>query len=128
MMLNGVIAALVAITAASGYVARWAAVVIGLVSGFIAVVGVIWVERMGIDDPIGAVAVHGMSGVWGTLACGLFTVPLLSKNLATGHGGLVYTGHFIQLGVQFLGLVVVGVWTFSASFGALWVMKKLWGI
>src|SRR5207253_5675971 len=55
MMLNGVIAALVAITAASGYVAPWAAVVIGLVSGLIAVVGVIFVERIGIDDPIGAV-------------------------------------------------------------------------
>src|SRR6478752_3559060 len=75
MMLNGVIAALVAITAASGFVAPWAAVVIGFVSGVIAVVGVIFVEGIGIDDPIGAVAVHGMSGVWGTLACGLFAVP-----------------------------------------------------
>src|SRR3982750_2819276 len=72
MMLNGVLAALVAVTAASGFVAPWAAVVIGLVSGVIAVVGVLWVERIGIDDPIGAVAVHGMSGVWGTLATGVF--------------------------------------------------------
>src|SRR5689334_6186213 len=128
MMLNGVIAALVAITAASGFVAPWAAVVIGLVSGFIAVVGVIVVERIGIDDPIGAVAVHGASGVWGTLACGLFTVPSLASTLATGHGGLVYTGSFHQLGVQLFGVVVVGAWTFSASFGVLWTMKKLWGI
>jgi Amt family ammonium transporter len=128
MMLNGVIAALVAITAASGFVAPWAAVVIGLVSGFIAVVGVIWVEGIGIDDPIGAVAVHGMSGIWGTLACGLFTVPALAGTLATGHGGLVYTGSFHQLGVQAFGVVVVGAFTFSASFGVLWTMKKLWGI
>src|SRR5437588_4854733 len=128
MMLNGVLAALVAITAASGFVAPWAAVVIGLVAGFIAVVGVIAVERVGIDDPIGAVAVHGMSGVWGTLATGLFAVPLLAKNLATGTGGLVYTGSFHQLGVQMLGLVAVGGFTFSASFGALWAMKRLWGI
>jgi len=128
MMLNGVIAALVAITAASGYVAPWAAIVIGLVSGFIAVVGVIAVERIGIDDPIGAVAVHGASGIWGTIACGLFTVPLLAGKLATGHGGLVYTGSFHQLGVQLLGVAVVGAWTFSASFGVLWTMKKLWGI
>jgi ammonium transporter, Amt family len=128
MMLNGVIAALVAITAASGFVAPWAAVVIGLVSGVIAVVGVIWVEGIGIDDPIGAVAVHGMSGIWGTLACGLFTVPALASTLATGHGGLVYTGSFHQLGVQAFGVVVVGVWTFSASFGVLWTMKKLFGI
>jgi Amt family ammonium transporter len=128
MMLNGVIAALVAITAASGFVAPWAAVVIGLVSGFIAVAGVLFVERIGIDDPIGAVAVHGMSGVWGTLATGIFAVPSLAKNLATGTGGLVYTGSFHQLGVQALGLVAVGGFTFTASFSALWVMKRLWGI
>jgi ammonium transporter, Amt family len=128
MMLNGVIAALVAITAASGFVAPWAAIVIGLVSGGIAVVGVIAVERIGIDDPIGAVAVHGMAGIWGTLATGIFAVPLLAKNLATGTGGLVYTGSFHQLGVQALGLAAVGVWTFSASFGILWTLKKLWGI
>src|SRR6476646_9373061 len=77
MMLNGTLGALVAITAASGFVAPWAAILIGVVSDFIAVFGVIFVERIGIDDPIGAVAVHGMSGVRGTLATGLFAVPLL---------------------------------------------------
>jgi len=128
MMLNGVLAALVAITAASGFVAPWAAIAIGLVSGFIAVVGVIFVERIGIDDPIGAVAVHGMSGVWGTLATGLFAVPLLAKNLATGSGGLFYTGSFHQLGIQTLGLLAVGAWTFTASFAILWTLNKLWGI
>jgi Amt family ammonium transporter len=128
MMLNGALGALVAITAASGFVAPWAAIVIGAGSGVIAVFGVIWVEKIGIDDPIGAVAVHGFSGVWGTLACGLFAVPLLAKNLATGTGGLVYTGSFKQLGVQALGLVCVGAFTFSTSFAALWVMDKVWGI
>jgi len=123
-----VLAALVAITAASGFVAPWAAVVIGLVSGGIAVVGVIAVERIGIDDPIGAVAVHGMSGVWGTLATGLFAAPALAGRLATGRGGLVYTGSFHQLGVQALGLLAVGAFTFTASFGALWTMNALWGI
>src|SRR5205823_10606630 len=120
--------ALVAITAASGFVAPWAAVVIGLVSGLIAVTGVLFVERIGIDDPIGAVSVHGMAGVWGTLATGLFAVPALAANLATGTGGLVYTGSFHQVGVQLLGLVAVGAFTFSASFGCLWTMKRLWGI
>jgi Amt family ammonium transporter len=128
MMLNGVLAALVAITAASGFVAPWAAIVIGGVSGWIAVAGVLFVERIGIDDPIGAVAVHGMSGVWGTLATGLFAVPALAANLNTGTAGLVYTGSFHQLGVQALGLVTVGAFTFSACFGSLWVMKRVWGI
>ena len=128
MMLNGALGALVAITAASGFVAPWAAIVIGAGSGVIAVFGVIFVERIGIDDPIGAVAVHGMSGVWGTLACGLFAVPILSSNLATGTKGLVYGGGFHQLGVQALGLVAVGAFTFGTSFGCLWVLNKIWGI
>src|SRR5205809_3244898 len=128
MMLNGVIAALVAVTAASGFVAPWAAIVVGFVAAAIAVVAVPLVERVGIDDPIGAVAVHGLAGVWGTLATGLFAVPALASNLATGTGGLVYTGSFHQLGVQALGLCAVGAFTFSASFGSLWVMKRVWGI
>ena len=128
MMLNGVLAALVAVTAASGFVAPWAAVVIGLVSGVIAVVGVLWVERIGIDDPIGAVAVHGISGVWGTVATGLFAVPALAATLKTGTGGFVYTGSLHQVWVQLLGLAAVGTFTFSASFGCLWTLKRLWGI
>ena len=128
MMLNGALAALVAITAACGFVAPWAAIVIGLASGFLAVTGVLVVERLGIDDPIGAVAVHGASGVWGTVATGLFAVPALAANLGTGSGGFVYTGSLHQVWVQLLGLAAVGAFTFSASFGALWTMKRLWGI
>jgi len=128
MMLNGALAALVAITAACGFVAPWAAIAIGLVSGFVAVTGVLVVERLGIDDPIGAVAVHGASGVWGTIATGLFAVPALAANLGTGRGGFVYTGSLHQVWVQLLGLAAVGAFTFSASFGALWTMKRLWGI
>ncbi len=128
MTLNGVVAALVAVTAACGFVAPWAAILIGFIAGGIAVVGVLAVERARIDDPIGAVAVHGMAGVWGTLATGIFAVPALAENLATGKGGLWYTGSFDQLGTQALGLVAVGVFTFGASFGALWLMKKTFGI
>ena len=128
MMLNGVIAGLVAVTAASGFVAPWAAIVIGLVAGAVAVLGVLLVERARIDDPIGAVAVHGMAGVWGTLATGIFAVPALAENLATGTGGLVYTGSLHQVGVQAVGLLAVGGFTFAASFGALWAMKATFGI
>jgi ammonium transporter, Amt family len=128
MMLNGVIAALVAITAASGFVAPWAAIVIGGVAGAIAVYGVLFVERLRIDDPIGAVAVHGFAGVWGTLATGIFAVPALASNLATGSGGLLYTGSFHQLGVQALGIGAVAAFTFTASFALLWTMKALFGI
>jgi Amt family ammonium transporter len=128
MMLNGVIAALVAVTAACGFVAPWAAAVIGLVAGAIAVGGVLLVERLRIDDPVGAVAVHGMAGVWGTLATGLFAVPALAERLATGAGGLAYTGSAHQLAVQALGIAAVGGFTFGASFAGLWVLKRLFGI
>jgi Amt family ammonium transporter len=128
MMLNGVLAALVAVTAACGFVAPWAAVVIGFVAAGVAVVAVPFVERLGIDDPIGAVAVHGLAGIWGTLATGLFALPSLAATVGVGRGGLLYSGSPVQLGVQALGLVAVGAFTFAASFGSLWAIKRLWGI
>ncbi len=128
MMLNGVVAALVAVTAACGFVAPWAAIVIGGVAGAIAVGGVLLVERLRIDDPVGALAVHGMAGVWGTLATGLFAVPGLAKTLGVGQGGFFYTGSLRQVGVQLVGLAAVGAFTFTASFGILWVFKGAWGI
>jgi ammonium transporter, Amt family len=128
MMLNGVLAALVAVTAACGFVAPWAAVLIGFVAASLAVVAVPLVERLGIDDPIGAVAVHGLAGVWGTLATGLLAVPALAATVGVGRGGLLYTGSPYQLGVQVLGLAAVGAFTFSASYGSLWTLDRLWGI
>src|SRR5215510_3489662 len=128
MMLNGVVAALAAITAACAFVAPWAALVIGLVSGVIVVLGVLVVERARIDDPIGAISAHGMAGVWGTLSLGFLALPGQAKSLATGSGGLLYGGGFHQLGVQLTGLLTVGVFTFAMSFGALWLMKVTFGI
>ena len=128
MMLNGAIAALVAITAACAFVAPWAAIVIGFVAGVIVVLGVLLVEKLKIDDPIGALAAHGMAGVWGTLSLGFLTVPALSEKLATGSAGLFYGGGLHQLGVQALGLAAVGAFTFTASFLVLWLFKATFGI
>ncbi len=128
MMLNGAIAALVAITAACAFVAPWAAIVIGFVSGIIVVVGSLLVERIGIDDPVGAIAAHGMSGVWGTLSLGFLAVPALADKLPTGKAGLFYGGGFHQLGMQLLGLVAVGAFTFTASFLILLLFKVTVGI
>jgi Amt family ammonium transporter len=72
--------------------------------------------------------VHGLAGVWGTLATGLFAVPALAATVGVGHGGLLYTGSPYQLGVQALGLVAVGAFTFTASYGSLWALNRLWGI
>src|SRR6188472_3488125 len=128
MMLNGAIAALVAITAACAFVAPWAAIVIGFVAGVIVVVGSLLVERVGIDDPVGALAAHGMAGVWGTLSLGFPAMPELAQKLGTGHGGLLYGGGLHQLGIQVLGLVAVGAFTFTASFLVLGLMKVTVGI
>jgi Amt family ammonium transporter len=128
MMLNGAVGALVAITAGCAFVAPWAAIVIGFGAGVVVVLGVLAVERLRIDDPVGAIAAHGMSGVWGTLAVGIFAVPALAERLDWGQGGLLYGGGARQLGVQALGLLAVGVFTFAASFAILWAFKATVGI
>src|SRR5436305_2769458 len=124
---NGAIAALVAITAPSGYVDPWAAVIIGAVAGGIVVLGVYAIDRL-VDDPVGALSAHGLAGIWGTLACGLFTDPKLASFNAVGKGGLVYTGSFAQLGHQALGIVVVFAFVFALSSATFWLIKVTCGM
>jgi Amt family ammonium transporter len=128
MMLNGAIGALVAITAACAFVAPWAALVIGAVAGGIVVLGILLVERLKIDDPIGAIAAHGLAGVWGTLSLGFLAAPSLVDRVGIGEAGLLYGGGVRQLGVQALGLLAVGAFTFTAAFAVLWAMKVTAGI
>jgi ammonium transporter, Amt family len=99
MAMNGALAGLVAITAPCAFVDPWAAMVIGLIAGWVVVRGVELLDRIHIDDPVGAVPVHGMCGVWGTLAVGIFG----KESLGLGHPGLIYSGNPTQLGVQLLG-------------------------
>jgi Amt family ammonium transporter len=124
---NGLIGALVAITAPSGYVAPWAGVVIGLVAGVIVPLGVYAIDRR-LDDPVGALTVHGLCGVWGTLSCGLFTVPALAEFNTIGEGGLFYTGSLAQLGDQALGVAVVFAGVFATSYATFWLIKKTYGL
>lgn len=100
---------------------------IGFASGIV-VVGSLFVEKIGIDDPVGAIAAHGMSGVRGTLSLGFLAVPKLADKLATGKGGLFYGGGFHQLGTQAVGLLAVGAFTFTLSFGILLLFKVTVGI
>jgi Amt family ammonium transporter len=124
---NGAIGALVAITAPSGYVAPWAGVVIGFIAGVIVPLGVYAIDRR-LDDPVGALTAHGLCGIWGTLSCGLFTLPALAEYNAVGDPGLLYTGSFSQLGVQALGVVTVFAFVFAASYGTFWLIKKTYGL
>jgi Amt family ammonium transporter len=127
MIGNGAIAGLVAITAPSGYVQPWAALIIGAVAGVIVVFGVILIDRK-LDDPVGALSAHGLAGVWGTLACGLFTDPDLASFNAVGQGGLFYTGSLKQLGAQAAAVSASFATVFALSFGLFWIIKKTVGL
>jgi Amt family ammonium transporter len=127
MIGNGAIAALVAITAPSGYVQPWAAVIIGAVAGLIVVYGVIAIDKY-LDDPVGALSAHGLAGIWGTLSCGLFTDPALAKFNGTGQGGLFYTGSLAQLGAQTLTVAVCFATVFTLSFAVFWIIKHTVGL
>ena len=127
MIGNGAIAALVAITAPSGYVEPWAAVVIGAIAGLIVVYGVIVIDKV-LDDPVGALSAHGLAGIWGTLSCGLFTDPVLAKFNAVGQGGLVYTHSFHQLGVQAFSVAMAFITVFTLSLGLFWLIKVTVGL
>ncbi len=128
MTANGAIAALVAITAGSGYVEPWAALIIGGVAGALMVVMVLAIDRIRIDDPIGALSCHGISGIWGTLATGLFAAPGIVARLKVGRPGLVYGGGFHQLGVQALGIAAVFVFVLVTSGVVFYGLKALVGI
>ena len=124
---NGAIAALVAITAPSGYVEFWAAPIIGFVAGVIVVVGVILIDRR-LDDPVGALSSHGLAGIWGTLSCGLFTSTRLAELNGVGDPGLVYSGSIHQLAVQGLGVAAAFASVFTVSFVVFFVIKATYGL
>jgi Amt family ammonium transporter len=122
---NGAIAALVGITAPCAFVAPWASIIIGFVAGVIMYATLVFVDKIGVDDPLGAIAAHGMGGIWGTLACGLFTTPALA---AVGQPGLFYGGGLGQLGVQTLGIIASGGFVFLTSLLVFGVLKATIGL
>ncbi len=124
---NGAIAALVAITAPSGYVEYWAAPIIGAVAGIIVVLSVLAIEKV-LDDPVGALSAHGVAGIWGTLSCGLFTSPRLATLNGVGKPGLFEGGGFHQLGAQALGLLCAFSFVFVISYGVFFALKKTVGL
>ncbi|HWI22631.1 MAG TPA: ammonium transporter [Baekduia sp.] len=126
---NGAIGALVAITAPSGYVEAWAALPIGLIAGIIVPLGIAAIDKK-IDDPVGALTAHGLCGVWGTIACGLFTAPKFAKYNAIGNpdGGLFYGGGFGQLIAQVVGLTIAFIFVFIMSYATFWAIKKTIGM
>lgn len=127
-MLNGVLAALVAITASCAFVDTWAAIVIGAVAGTLTFFTAQWFERAGLDDPVFAFSVHGIAGIWGTLSTGLFATPELAAKVGIGGAGLFYGGGFHQLGVQAIGVAGAFAFVLVLSFVILGIMKATMGL
>lgn len=122
MSLNGALAGLVGITAPCAVVSPLGAVIIGLIAGILVVYSVEFFDKvLHVDDPVGAISVHGVCGVWGTLAVGLFANTDDIK-------GLFYGGGFQQLGVQALGAVAVFIWVIATSSLLFLTIKKTMGL
>ncbi len=113
MSLNGALAGLVGITAGCANVSPFSSVIIGLIAGVLVVFSVLFFDRVKIDDPVGAISVHGVCGVWGTLAAALFNT-----------GGFTTA----QLGVQLIGIGACFAWVFTASLILFYIIKKTVGL
>ena len=119
LTLNGVLAGLVGITAGCANVDAVGATIIGLVDGILVVIVVEFIDqKLKIDDPVGAVAVHGCNGLWGTVAVGLFDY----------NNGVFYGGGFHQLGVQVLGVVCIAAYTAVAMTIVFTILKHTIGL
>ncbi|MGF1460792.1 MAG: ammonium transporter [Leptolyngbyaceae cyanobacterium] len=118
MIINGILAGLVGITAGCAGVNYISAIIIGLIAGVIVVFSVGFFDSIKIDDPVGAISVHLVCGIWGTLAVGLFATE----------GGLFFAGGFAQLGAQILGILSIGLFTVVFSTIVWMVLKVTLGI
>lgn len=124
MSLNGSLAGLVAITAGCDTVSPASAAIIGILAGFVVVFGIEFIDKVcRIDDPVGAVGVHGMCGALGTLCVGLF-----SDGSGTAGKGLFTGGGFTQLGVQFIGFLATAAWVAVAMIVVFQVIKHTMGL
>ncbi len=121
---SGAVAGLVAITPASGFVGPMAALVIGLIGGIACFAGIRLKEKLGYDDSLDTVGVHGVGGAWGAIATGLFASVLI--NPAGGNG--LFHGNITLLGAQLLALVVVILYAFGISWGILKLLDKTMGL
>jgi Amt family ammonium transporter len=133
MVINGILAGLVAVTAGCAFVSVGASAIIGIVAGVLVVFSVTFFDKIKIDDPVGATSVHLVCGVWGTLCVGLFSVgPNLPADkpiyTAGPAAGLFMGGGFAQLGPQILGILAVGAITVILSSIFWMVLKATLGI
>lgn len=126
MTINGALGGLVGITASTAFVSMGSSLVIGSLAGAIVVFGVLLLDKLKLDDPVGALAVHGMGGIFGTLAVGLFAQDKFAPG-TTGNG-LFFGGGFDLLLHQLAGIASVGAFVFALSLGAWMLIKVTMGV
>jgi Amt family ammonium transporter len=124
MTMNGCLAGLVAITAPCNFVTPGAAILIGAVSGIVVVLGVYLLDKIHVDDPVGAIPVHGMNGLWGTLAVGLWG----QKTYGLANDGLFHGGGLTQLGIQALGTLTVDLFVIVVMGAVFLTIKHTMGL
>lgn len=122
--LNGGLAGLVAITAGCNNVSITSSLTIGFLAGLLVVASVLLLDKLVIDDPVGAVSVHGVCGAFGTLCVGLFASP----EFGGGQKGLFHGGGFSLLGIQAIGVGLAATWSFCTSFLVFFIMHKTIGL
>lgn len=126
MTINGMLGGLVGITAGAAFVSIGSSLVIGAIAGAIVVFGVLLLDRVHLDDPVGALAVHGMGGIFGTLAVGLFAQDSIAPG--TTGDGLFFGGGLGLLGSQALGVLAVGAFVFGISLVTWLAIKATMGV
>src|SRR3990170_685656 len=126
MILNGTLAGLVAITASCAYVSVVSSLIIGLIAGVLVVLAVIMFDKLKLDDPVGALSVHLVNGVFGTLALGFFAEDRFMPG--TTGDGLLFGGGTKLVTSQIMGIVGIGVFTFIVSIVAWYVIKAIFGL
>ena len=126
MVINGLLGGLVSSTASCAFVNLISAHIIGFISGILVVISILCMDRFfHVDDPVGAISVHGVCGIWGAFALGLFSSKLQFDygNVSMPFNGLFFGGSFEQLFYQFIGIGTIVLWSFTTSY-LIWIVLK----
>ncbi len=121
---SGAVAGLVAITPAAGFVSPMSSLLLGLLAGFICYGGVLLKERLGYDDSLDVVGIHGLGGIWGALATGLFASTAVNSGGADG----LFFGNPLQFGIQLVSVIATCAFSFGMTFGILKVVDRVVGL
>lgn len=127
-IVNSILGGLVAITAACAIIRPWEALIAGAIGGFIAIYTPKLINRIRVDDPVDAVSIHGVVGIWGLLVVGIFTENDMLENLTLGRSGVLHGGGFYLLGVQVLAAITLTVWAAICTFLLLMPIKLTLGL